>query len=223
MDYNIIKLKKNKKNNTKNTDIQDKIKDKIPENLNTKDYNFTNTKTVNGYNCIGPCYPANTIYYNPSTLTAIKSKYPTCPIKKTEVNVNGQIKYIFADRCNTSDINDEYLYFDIFDDSVQIANSSDDFLKQIYKIYDISDVVLFLNNSVDIMPIYSQKRILNAIYEVYYKFIEFPKLFFSDKICKVAKEILKLKKISSKDILSDLDKIKLNKQDIFIYIAEKYS
>lgn len=220
MDNNTIKLKKNNKNYNKNNT-------KIPNNnqdiLTNKNYKFSKIKSVNGYNCIGPCYPPNTIYYNPSTLIAIKSKYPTCPIKKTEIDIDGQKKYIYADKCNVSELNDEYLNFDIFNDSVQIANSSDDFLKQIYKILNISDVVIFLNNSIDIIPIYSQRRILKAIYDVYYKYIEFPKLFFSDKICKILTEIYKLKKISSKDILADLDKIQLNKQDIFLYLVEKYS
>ena len=209
MNDNTIKSKKNKK------DKKDKIS-------NDKEYNFSNIKSVNGYNCIGPCYPANTIYYNPTTLTAIKSNFPTCPVKKKEIDIDGQKKNIFADRCNASDINNEYLYFDIFDDSVQIANSSNDFLKQIYKISDISDVVMFLNNSIDIIPIYSQKRILKAIFEVYYKYIEFPKLFFSDKICKILTEIYKIKKISSKDIISDLDILKSNQYDIFVYFVEKY-
>jgi hypothetical protein len=221
MDSNTIKLnKKNKKNNEK---YKENDKNKIQDKPNSRNYNFSNIKTTNGYNCIGPCYPANTIYYNPSTLTAIKSKFTTCPIKKQSIEIDNKKEYIFADRCDISEINDEYLYFDIFDDSVQIANSPNDFLKQIYKIFDISDVIIFLNNSIDIIPIYSQKRILKAIYEIYYKYIEFPKLFFSGKISKILTEIYKLKKIDPTDIISDLDKIKLNKQDIFLFLAEKYS
>ena len=48
-------------------------------------FNFSNVKSINGFNCIGPCYPPNVVYYNPSTLTAIKSEKPTCPIKKREI------------------------------------------------------------------------------------------------------------------------------------------
>ena len=190
---------------------------------NDKKHNFSNIKSVNNYNCIGPCYPPNTIYYNPSTLTAIKSKYPSCPINKTEIKINGEKKYIYADKCNESNINGEYLNFDIFDDTVQIANTPNNFLKQIYGIQNISDVVIFLNNSIGTMELYSQKRVLKAIYEVYYKYVEFPKLFFLDKICKILSEIYNLKKISSKDIIHDLDLLKSNTHDIYTFLIKKYS
>ena len=211
------------------TNKTNKSKNNLKKNNKTivNEHNFSNIITSNGYNCIGPCYPANTVYYNPFTLTAIKAQFPTCPIKKEEIDIEGEKVKIFADKCNISDINEEYMNFDIFDDTVQIANSSDNFLKQIYEIYNISDVVIFLNDSIDIMPIYSQKRILESIFDVYYKYIEFPKQFFSDKINKVLVEIYNINKISSKDIIKELNKISLDSssdiQDIYTHLIKKFS
>lgn len=209
------KKNKNKNNENKNENYKQEQTNEIKSN---KEYKFKNIKTDNGYECIGPCYPANTIYYNPLTLTPIKSAFPTCPINNKETK-----KHIFADKCNILDVNDEYLYFDIFDDSVQIANSSDNFLKQIYNINNIADVVYYLNNSIDEIPIFSQKRILKAIFEVYYKYVEFPKLFFSDRILKILNEIYLIDdKISNKQVMSDLDKINSESLEIYNYFLNKY-
>lgn len=219
------KLKKNKENKLENkTENKSANKEKNNETNTNKEYKFKNIKSNSGYDCIGPCYPANTIYYNPLSLTPIKSVFPSCPINKKEINESGKKKYIFADRCNILDINDEYLYFDIFDDSVQIANSSDNFLKQIYNIHNIADVVHYLNNSIDEIPLYSQKRILKAIFEVYYKYIEFPKSFFSERILKILNEIYEIdEKITNKQIMLDLDTINSDSVEIYNYFLNKYT
>ena len=216
MNNNKIKLKNN--NDNKNKDINDKNKDTNDKNQNKL------IKSIDGYNCIGPCYPANTIYYNPISLTPIKSTFPTCPIKKTiSSQDSGEKKIIYAKECKKSDITDEYKYFDIFDDSVQIANSSDNFLKQIYEINNIQEVIYFLNNSIDVLPIYTQKRILKAIHEVYYKYIEFPKLFFADKILKILNEVYKINlKITSNELIKDLDIINSNSYEIYKFFVKKY-
>lgn len=220
---NKTKLKKIKSKVVNDYNDDNDNNDKANNDNNKKNKEFRKIKTINGNNCIGPCYPPNTIYYNPTSLVALKSKFPTCPINaKKNISDNGD-NIIYAERCDKSNINDDYLDFDIFDDFFQIADSSNNFLIQIYEINNIVDCINFLNNSLDIMPIFSQKRLLCAIFDVYYKYIEFPKLFFSSKVLKIITEIYKLKKISSSDIVNDLNKIKSNKQDIFIYFEEKYS
>jgi len=216
--------------------MNDKKKKSISNNLNviksneqiltkTDNNNFTLVKSNDGYNCIGPCYPPNTIYYNPSTLTFIKSSFPSCPIKKREIILdNGNKTTIYADKCNEKDINKGHNYFDIFNDSVQIAETPNMFLKQIYNINNISDVIIFLNYSTDILPLYSQRRLLKAIYEVYYKYIEFPKLFFSKKIIQILKQIYKITyDFGEKKIISDLDEINFKSLDFYNYFLEKYS
>lgn len=185
------------------------------------------TKSLNGYNCIGPCYPPNTIYYNPSSLIAIKSKYPTCPVNEKIKNSDGEYEVIYADKCDPQNISEDYTDYDIFDYYFQIVLTSDDFLKQIYKLNNIIDVIYFISDSIDVLAVYSQKRIIKAIYEVYYKYIEFPKKLFSDKIYKILITIYKInKKITSNDILNELNNLKLienNDQDIFIYLSNKFS
>jgi len=193
--------------------------------IDTETNNNTQIKSISGYNCIGPCYPPNTIYYNPMTLTFIKSDFPSCPIKKKEILLdNGNKTTIYADKCYTVDINKGYIYFDIFDDSVKIANSANLFLVQIYNINNISDVIFFLNNSIDILPLYSQRRILKAIFEVYYKYIEFPKIFFSKKISTILKKIYKIKNnFNDDEMISDLNIISSKSIDIYKFFLEKYS
>ena len=219
-----LKKKINKDYNHKEKNEEEKNKKINPNEKNeSKEYNFKNIKSKNGYDCIGPCYPSNTIYYNPLTLTPAKSPFPSCPINKREIIKSGERVNIFSDKCNILDVNDEYLYFDIFDDSVQIANSSDNFLKQIYNIFDIADVIYYLNNSIDELPIYSQKRFLKAIFEVYYKYVEFPKLFFSEKILKILRDIYDIDgKISNKQIMMDLDEINSDSTEIYNYLSNKY-
>lgn len=216
-----MNIKKNNKMKNNNESESNKKNNKY--NLNNE-HNLNNIKSENNYDCIGPCYPANVIYYNPTTLTPIKSIFPTCPINKKVIDDSGNKKYIYADKCKITDINDDYLYFDIFDDSVQIANSSNNFLKQIYNINNIADVIYFFDNIIDEIPIYSQKRILKAIYEVYYKFVEFPKLFFSDRILKILKEIYQIKKkISNNEILTDLDNVYSKSSEFYNYFLDKYN
>lgn len=185
-----------------------------------------NIKSVNGYKCIGPCFPPNTIYYNPASLVAIKSKDITCPVRE-KINLNGNYKYMYADQCESKNIFKDYMDYDIFDDYFQIVSSSNDFLKQIYKLNNIIDIIHFISDSIDVLPIYSQKRLIKAIYEVYYKFIEFPKKIFSDKIHKILNKIYQINKIiTPNDILNELNNLKLIKsdeQDIFNYLSQKFS
>ena len=218
--------KKSISNNLITTNNNNNIISKNNDNISNKEeyINFTQIKSVDGYNCIGPCYPSNTIYYNPLTLTFIKSSFPSCPIKKREITLaNGNKTTIYADKCNDKDINKGFIFFDIFNDSSQIAISGDMFLKQIYNINNISDVIIFLNSSFDILPLYSQRRILKAIFEVYYKYIEFPKSFFSKKIIQILKQIYKLNVFDEKIIIIDLDEINSKSYDIYKYFLKKYS
>lgn len=216
------KLEKNKDNsknkeNLKNSNIAKDTKKNVQ------------IKSVDGFNCIGPCYPPNTIYYNPLSFTPIKAIYPSCPIKKTTItNENNQKEIIFSDKCYEKDIGEGHIYFDIFNDSVQIANTPDIFLKQIYSIKNMYDVVVFLNSSIDNIPIYSQRRLLMAIYEVYYKYVEFPKQLFLKKIIRVLKQIYKItQELDEKKVGLELDKLdkldNLSKSnDIYAFLIEKY-
>jgi hypothetical protein len=133
---------------------------------------------------------------------------------------NGKKLSIYTDKCYEEDINKGETSFDVFTDSIQIAKSTNIFLKQIYNINNISDVVNFLNNSLDILPIYSQRRLLKAIFEVYFKYIEFPKLLFSKKIMNILNVIYKINKLDEKEIMNKLNIIEENSFDIYKYLSE---
>ena len=196
-------------------------------NINTKSDNIKSDNiksdkerkiiSVEGYECIGPCYPPNTYYYNPLDLSLISTPFASCPIKPVDViGLDSKIHKKKFDRCNDEDINKGKLYFDIFSDYIQIATTSDNFLSEIYNLNNISDIVHFLSNSIDTLPIYSQRRILGAIYDVYYKYIEFPKLLFCKKLLIVLKNIYKLIDLDENSIQTKLSNSELsNSKDLY--------
>ena len=127
---------------------------------------------------------------------------------------------IYFDKCYDKDVNKGYLSFDIFNDAVQIASTSNIFLKQVYGINNITDLVNFLSDSIDTLPIYSQRRLLKAIFETYYKYVEFPKLLFVKKIYLILKKIYKLNDLDEKIILNKLEKINENSYDLYQYFLD---
>lgn len=174
--------------------------------------------SIDGYDCLGPCYPPNTVFYHPLYFATFKTKDYVCPIKKT-VNKNGE--KILTDYCDPKDANNDYQDFDIFEDIVQIANTPKSFLQQIYNIKTVEDIYRFLNDSIEELPIYTQKRILNCMYLTYYRNENFPKELFCEKVQKVIKNIydlnIPIEKISNK-IFSDK-----NIDDVFLFLSNKYS
>jgi hypothetical protein len=194
-----------------------KIKNKFISRFNNKIVN-NYSKSVNNNKCIGPCYPSNTVFYHPIYLTPQINDYISCPIFKS-IDKTG--KKIDVDECNKDDLTKNYKDFNIFDDLVQIANTPEIFLEQIYNIVSLQDVITFLNNSIDEMPIYSQKRVLECIFSSFIIDNNFPKELFFEKIQHVLKKIYNIdisvekiqKKISSKK----------NIENIFLYFINKYS
>ena len=193
-----------KKTNSKKTTINTNIKKKViaEQNRTTKFNNDNNIDFPQGnqYKCIGPCFPANTLYYNPITLQAIKSKKDSCPIYPNLNEATGKVK--IKDKCI---LNKNYNYenYDIFDDVVQVATSDNTFLEQIYNIKNIYDVELFLENDIKQLPNLSQKRIMNSIYKVYRDNDSFP----SNNFISLAKNFIKKNydiKIKSKMLLSKI-------------------
>ena len=95
-------------NKLKNKNKSISKKELNQENKKISETSFKQIKSVNGYNCIGPCYPANVVFYNPLNLIAIKSKLQSCPIKKREIINDKKKKIIYNDRCQENDINYNY-------------------------------------------------------------------------------------------------------------------
>ena len=186
-----------------------------------------NSKTIysnKGYKCIGPCYPENTIFYNPLGLIASISNYPSCPINKEYDKENDN--YIYADECNKKDVNYDFMNYDIFDESVKICIDKNHFLIEVYNIKNLKESINFLNDSLYTLPIYSQKRILDCIYATYSKYNEFPLKIFSEKLQLILKKIYKIK-IDVIKIYEDLIKIHHindnNNDNLYIYFIDKYS
>ena len=92
-------------------------------------------------------------------------------------------------------------------------------LEQIYNIISIQDVITFLNNSIDEMPIYSQRRLLDCIYSSFIINNNFPKELFSEKIQHILKTIYDID-ISVKKIQKKISSNK-NINDIFLYNDRK--
>lgn len=202
----IFKLKSfmNEKNKKKTYAINNNSNDKI--------------KSIEGYNCVGPCYPPNTYYYNPLDLSLISNPYTSCPIEPIDVvDSNGKIVKKKSDKCDDTMANKGNLYFDVFSDYIQISTSADNFLSQIYNLNNISDVVHFLSDSIDTLPIYSQRRLLGAIFEVYYKYVEFPKLLFCKKLLIILKNIYKMNDLDENKIKNKLNDTEItnNSKDLY--------
>ena len=180
----------------------------ISNNYTNNNIDTNKIKSIEGYECIGPCYPANTYYYNPSNLALISNSYPSCPIKEQQiVNPDGSMYKKLSAECDEKDIGKGKLYFDIFDDNIQIATSSSNFLSEIYSLSTITDIVRFLTNDFDNLPIYSQRRLLEAIYSAYYKYIEFPKLLFVKKLLYILKNIYEITNLNEDKIIHKLNNI----------------
>lgn len=154
------------------------VKNKKKFYHNDVDFNINNNKIIKNniefpqgktYKCIGPCFPANTLYYHPFTLQAMKSKKNTCPIKEQQIKNKKKLR----DTCEL-DENYDYENYDVFSDVVQIAISEKKFLEQIYNIKNIYDAELFISNDVKELPNITQRRILNCIYIVYRDNDNFP-------------------------------------------------
>jgi hypothetical protein len=224
------KDKKNKKD--KNDKNYKKGTSKNYDELNMKSGNGNNTTnsneivSVNGIKCVGPCYPPNTFYYNPLTLTPIKvSNLPSCPTRNYEGINNGEKTKLYYDICYPEDVNKDYTSFSLFDDVFKIANTPNNFLKQIYSINDITDLVNFLSNSFETLPIYSQKRLGKVIFEVYWKYIEFPKSLFVKNLVNILHKVygIPLNQLSDeKKTIKILDKISNDSLDLYDYLLEKF-
>ena len=112
----------------------------------------------------------------------------------------------------------------MFEDILQIAINFDVFLKQIYDLSNFQQVNHFIENNINELPLLSQKRLINSIYQVYKDNDIFP----TDNYIRVIKHILKeLYDIDakSKKIINYImnNKYKTNWDDLFEYLYKKLS
>ena len=198
-------------------------KNNIIKNKNIDNNTTNQILSKNGYNCLGPCIEADTLFYNPVTFQAIIEDYPSCPIyKKNKHDPKKKDEILLYDRCNIEDNKklDKNIIYNIFDDDIYFCNISNDFLVEVYNIRNVIDIINFLNDNINELPDYTQKRILNYIYSVYKNHDDFPFELFSEKIIEIFNKIYKIKL----NILKVNKKIKTDKIDnIFEYLFTKYS
>ena len=175
--------------------------------------------------CIGPCYPKNNFIYNPITFQLKKSDESNCPIKPYNDSNNEKINF---KECNYKGDKD-YLYFDVLNNNnpyLIISKNDDYFLKEIYNLNDLNQVYDFINNELNNLPIYSQKRIINAIFNTYIRDDLFPNNFYVNYIKNILLSIYQIK-LSSEKILKNIIKIKnqdvIDIEDIFQFLFNKYS
>jgi hypothetical protein len=99
--------------------------------------------------------------------------------------------------------------FSLYNEISQIATSPNLFLRQIYNLNNYGDVLLFLKNDIAILPIYSQKRLLKVIFNVYRDNIDFPDNNYINCMSNVLNEIYNIQ-INEKKIYKKIIKIKNN-------------
>lgn len=188
---------------------------------------FVVNKEVNIENndCIGPCFPKNSYVYNPINLMLQFSDKDICPVKPYKDSENK--KNSFKDCKYKGD--KEYLNFNPLDNNnpyLLIAKNDDFFLKEIYNLNDINQVYDFINNQLNNLPIYTQKRILNAIFNSYIRDDLFPNNNYINSLKKILSSIYKIN-ISFDKIYKNIIKFKnsdiIDTDDILSFLFNKYS
>lgn len=148
-------------------------------------------KSVNGKQCLGPCYKKNTKIIHPTYLNIVTSKDDFCPVGREEIFINGKKTLIYTDVCNEVKINDSEqntdntynLLFPYVDFNPQL------FLKLFYNINTFGEIIEWINDNntsidtkerifnlgvdafkdnLDIIEI-SDTRIVDFIYELFNK------------------------------------------------------
>lgn len=188
---------------------------------NNKNKNEQIIYTEKGDKCISPCFPPNTLFYNPKNLSSIIESEPSCAIKPyTEITKDIETSFYYG-KCNIDDINDDYKNFHIFNDKIDIFHNDNSFLENIYDISDLYNLKIFLNDLIDDLPIYTQRRLLKSIFNVYYDFADFPRKIFIEKVKFVLENIYKIK-LSFNIISEDLNAIQ-EKNELYNYFVTKYN
>jgi hypothetical protein len=165
-------------------------------------------KTINNYDCVGPAYPPNTLFYHPQTGQPLKSNKIICPINYT---INPSKPFDF---CKSADPN----FSDLEHLPVNINNKT--FLSNLYNISSLYDADNYLKSNNSNYNYITKSRIINSIYKVFKTENEFP----SDTFCFSIKDILlkyhnidiPLSKIKQKIIDNKNNKNWANLFDFFI-------
>ena len=185
--------------------------------------NSLNTYSKNNHKCIGPCFPLDTYFYNPINFDAYYSKeHSYCPINKTyDKNKN---KFIYTDKCDISNISPDYKNYDILGEVFKFAITDNIFLAEIYGIQNVLDANNFITNDLETLPLITQERIINCIFNVYSKYLNFSINEFIIRLNYILENLYNIK-ISDEKLYKKIIEIKNNSKsiNIFEYIKKKYN
>lgn len=124
--------------------------------------------TIENNQCIDECYYPNTIIIHPYTLEKISNtSAPFCPINpKYDSNV-GKIVKIGECKHPTHKIQqlDKKFELGMLNPYIEFQNKT--FISLYYNIHNIQDGNIWLKNNKNIQHLYTRKRILNCIFNVY--------------------------------------------------------
>lgn len=187
------------------------------------DTDIVNLMSVNNNKCLGPCYPSKYIYKHSLYLNEIIDlDKNTCSIK------GNQKTNVIKDECAV--VTKDYEKYNIYETdyiNYSIAFNDDVYLKQIYNINNIVDARKYLELNIETLPLLSQKRILNSIYNAYLSDDSFPNKIYINLVKNILKKIFEIE-ISSTKIYKQIMKNKKKNEnensniDIFLFLFNKY-
>lgn len=119
---------------------------------------------VNGKQCIGPCYPKNTLFMHPLTLNNYKLEYDACP---TEKWINNMGKTIEVDKCIGADDLTQYTEEERILDYVLpvLGITCEKYMKICYNITSFENILDIVTNGNE--PYYTNMRLLNCGWSIY--------------------------------------------------------
>lgn len=177
-------------------------------------------KSKNNYQCIGPCYPPDTMVIHPTQLDFVtEGPLPFCPIEAIfyEDQKTGEKKQKSTDTCynptEKDNIEKSQLELNIL--TPQVDFNSEQFLKIYYKIFSFDEAIDWIDNNQH-TPIGTKIRIINCAIEAYSGTIELFDLRFSNFFI----DFIKLKK--TKELYSQIHKnIGVDKNENVFIVDEK--
>jgi hypothetical protein len=186
------------------------------------DIDILNLYSVNNNKCLGPCYPPKYIYKHPLFLKEyINLDKNTCPIKYNQQTINDECAVVTKDYNNHNPYETDYINY-------SFAYNDDVYLKQIYNINNFANVKKYLELNIETLPLLSQKRILNCIYNQYLNNDLFPNKKYINLVKNILEKIFEIE-ISSTKIYKQIMKNKKkggeefkDTVDIFLFLFNKY-
>lgn len=182
-------------------------------------------KSINGHQCVGPCYHTGTAFKHPIYMTNIQKDEPVCPTSLyTDDKGRSQITDICSKPTHDETSKSELGLLAL---SPNIEFNHEHFLKIYYDIYTLEDAINVIENNY--YPRKTNNRILNVSLSVYgkditildQKMIDYIKRFMCDNISFIYKKIKGYLKTDGKTV--KLTKKRKTTEDIKkIEVFEKY-